>query len=189
MLNRILFESPTWWLVIWGLTMLVLLIGWARGSAKAWTRALLVAIVLLPAVLLLQSAVTTQREQIIAGCNVLAEAVEAGDLPAIRARLAADLDAEGLTRDDLLRKVESVLTRYHVSDARLSDFAVEFPQPDQARVRFRAACTPTTEQDFLQRLLTVWDLTWRRTSTGWEVTRIAVVESPLSPIKSLRQVR
>ena len=187
-MSRLLFESP-YLLIPASLALQFILIAlWSRRRRRWCARLVWLGFAALPLLLLVQHLVVTPREQIITLCRELAEFVEDGDLMAIRARLSPDLDAEGMARDELIDLAERTLTRHHVTNARLSGFDIKFSSDDLAIARFQASCEPVTEEAFMERLRTAWHLRLRRTASGWEVIRIEMLETPFSPLSSLRQL-
>jgi len=186
---RLLFESPYLLVPVWVAGQFVMIALWSRRRQRWSARLVWLGFAALPVLLILQHLVVTPREQIIALCRELAEFVEGGDLMAIRARLSPDLDAEGMTRDELIDLAERTLSRYHVANARLHDFEIRFAADGIGMAQFKATCEPVTEEAYLERLRTAWRLQLRRTALGWEVSRIEMRETPFSPLNSLHQLQ
>ncbi|HNQ22174.1 MAG TPA: hypothetical protein PKK06_03685 [Phycisphaerae bacterium] len=185
----VLFESPCWLVAVWAGFELGALLFWARQATRRRARVVWMGLLVLPALLGLQMVVVTPREQVMSLCRQLARLVEEGNVRAIGAHLSSALDAEGMGRDELLAVMERTLTRYHVRQPRLFQFEVTFPEPGVGIARFGAACDAVSEEAYANRVQSRWQLELRRVGDKWEVTRIKVVETPLSPIRSLKQFR
>lgn len=188
MIVRLLFESPFLLTPVWLVSQFILVALWSHRRRRWCARLVWLGFAALPALLILQHLVVTPREQIITLCRELAGFVEEKDLKAIRTRLSPDLDAEGMTRDELIGLAEWTLSRYHVTDARLSDFEISFAANGIGRVQFKATCGLGAEEESLERMRTAWRLRLRRTATGWEVIQIEMMETPFSPLSSLHQL-
>ncbi len=188
MIVRLLFENPYLLVPVWLVGQFAVIALWSHRRQRWCTRLVWLGFAALPALLVLQHLVVTPREQIITLCRDLAGFVEEGDLKAIRARLSRDLDAEGMTRDELITLAEWTLSRYHVTDARLSDIEISFAADGTGTAQFKATCGLVTEEAHLERMRTAWCLRLRRTATGWEVIRIEMIKTPFSPLNSLHQL-
>lgn len=182
----ILFESPWLLLVLLAATQLGLLMIWWRRRTRAWSRIVIAGFAAMATLPLLSHLIVTPREQLIRTCRELAVMVEAGDVAGIGRHLADDFEASGLDRTELLDRVETTLKRYVVENVGLHGFAVIFPQRDQAVAVFNAVCRIRSAESFIDRLLSRWRLTFRGQGRSWQVTKIEVVPTPLSPIRDVR---
>ena len=135
---------------------------------------------------LLSHLIVTPRERLIRTCRELAVMVEAGDVAGIGGHLADDFEASGLDRTELLDRVENTLKRYVVENVGLHAFEVIFPRKDEGVAEFNAVCRIRSAEMPIDRLLSRWRLTFRGRGRPWQVTKIEVVPTPLSPIRNVR---
>ena len=135
---------------------------------------------------LLSHLIVTPREQLIRTCRELAVMVEAGDVAGIGRPLAGDFEASGLDRPELLDRAETTLKRYVVENVGLHAFEVIFPRKDEGVAEFNAVCRIRSADMPIDRLLSRWRLTFRGRGRSWQVTKIEVVPTPLSPIRNVR---
>lgn len=187
-MNALLFEHPIAWIVVCLLAALVLLAyARVRGSSGA-RRAVWGVVALLAAGLIVQNAVVTAREQLVADCRDMARKVEAGDIAGIGSMLSPRLEAARLGREEFVQAVGRTLARYHPEESRLAHFDVTFAETDKAVVEFEASCRVVSQREVLQRLHTKWRLRFEREGDAWKVTRIELVPMPTSPLSSLNDV-
>ncbi len=187
-LNALLFESPMALILACLLAAMVLLAyARVRGSSGA-RRAVWGVVALLAAGLIVQNAVVTRREQLVADCQDMARKVEAGDVRGLGAMLSPRLEAARLGREAFIEAVERTLARYHPEESRLAHFDVKFPEADGAVVEFEASCRVVSQREVLQRLHTKWRLRFELEGDAWKVTRIELVPMPTSPLSSLNDV-
>ena len=123
---RLLFESPWLLLVVLVAVQFGLIIVWSWRRSRLSARAVWTGFVAMPTLIALSLLVVTPRERVIGLCRDLASMVDAGDVAGIARHLAEDFDAAQMDRDAFLESVERSLTHYHVDDARLRRFEVEF---------------------------------------------------------------
>ena len=186
MILRFFFER--WWLLCAVLVVveLVCFVVWTRrrttlAARLSWIS--LAAVVLLP---LVSHLVVTQRERIEKLCRDMAHMIDVGDIRALEAHLANDFEAAELDRDEFLSRVARALTRYRVDQLSLLRMSVTFPRPGEAVAVFDAVCSAHSQQNYLDRLFSRWQVSLIRAETGWRVVTIEAIPSPLSPIRNLR---
>lgn len=183
-----IFERP--WLV--GLVLAVVVVVMARRWAVVGTRAAArdawVTLGLAIGLLVLNVAIVTPRERITAICHELAAAAEAGDVQVIRGYVADSFTAAGVDRAAFMDQVESTLTRYHLEEAKVWSLDVVIGPSDTATAEFFGGARVIAADAFLDQVFARWRLTFVRTAAGWRVSRVEVLPTPLSPIRSLDQV-
>ena len=192
----ILFESPWLLLVLLAAMQFGLLMIWWRRRTRAWSRIVIAGLAAMATLPLLSHLIVTPRERIVRTCRELAVMVEAGDVAGIGGHLADDFEVAGMNRTELLVRVEKTIKRYVVENVRLHAFAVIFPRKDEGVAEFNAVCRIRSAEMPIERLLSRWRLTFRGPSRGqgrgqgrdgsWQVTKIEVVPTPLSPIRNVR---
>ncbi|MBI4718690.1 MAG: hypothetical protein HY763_12860 [Planctomycetes bacterium] len=180
MITHLLFES-LWLLAAGAATVeLVLIAVWSRRRSPGSARVATAGLAAIPLLMVISAAVETPREEVTAFCGELAMLVEHGDLAGIERRLAPEIEVGGLGRDELLARLKTTLTRYHVSDPHLHGFEVAVPRGAPAVARFDALCRVRGSELVYEWLPSRWRLTLRRGDSGWLV---AAIESlPVPPL-------
>ncbi len=180
----------------------VLICLWSWRRTRPTGRAVRIGFAAIPLCLFLNVMVVTPREQIIVLCRDLAAFVDDGDVEAIARHLAPDIDVEGRSRDELLDRVRDVLTRHRVDQPRLFGFEVVLPDAETAVAVFDATCRIRSPDALYDWLRTRWRVRFRcaesdtgashvaasATGTDWLVTQLEVLPTPLSPLRSLREL-
>lgn len=182
------FFCERWWLLCAVLVVveLVCFAAWTRRRttlAARMTWISLAAVVVLPAV---SHLVVTQRERIEKLCRDMAHLIDVGDVKALEAHLAGDFEVAGLDRDEFLSRVARALTRYRVDRPSLHRMSVTFLRSGEAVAVFDAVCSVRSQQNYLDRLFSRWQVSLVRAESGWRVVTIKAIPSPLSPIRNLR---
>lgn len=186
--TQILFESP-WLLVPLLVAVLVVLVGVrAFYPTRRTARLVWVWVVVAPLLVVVQALVDTPRERIVEMCHELAAAVETGDLEIIGGRLAPGFSAEQLDRAAFLALVERTLTRYDVRGPTVSAFDITFLDDATARVEFYSRCGVGADEFEAREVVARWRLSCRKTQADWRVTSVEILPTPLSPLRSLRDV-
>lgn len=187
-MTRVLWES-LWLLgVVWVGVLFVLIFGWSVQRTDHWRRAVWAGLVMGPLLLVVSQLVVTSRERVENLCRELARAVDAGEVSEIRAALAPEFHAAGLDANEFVDRVERVLSRVRVEDARLSAFDVSFSSPYEAMAEFTASAHIRAEESYLDWLVSRWRLTFRRTGDQWFVTEIETVRTPPLNLPSLSEL-
>jgi len=186
MISRLLFENPWLLLILLALVQIGILAIWWWRRDQFWTRAMWAGFAALPTLLALSLLVVTPKERIVRLCCELASMVDSGDVSGIGRHLADDFEAADFGKSEFLQRAESTLARFEVDNARLRSFEVEFPARGQGLATFNAVCRirSTEVSDWL---LSRWRVTFRYDGTAWKVTRVEVLPTPFSPIRSVRQ--
>ena len=161
---------------------------WSRRRSRLWARLVWVSLAAVPVVPLVSYLVVTDRERIVSLCRDMAEAVEAGDMPAIRRKLASDFEARDLNGAEFIERLEQTLTLHHVIDPALRNFEVTFPVDNQGAVTFNATCRVQSAEGYFDRLPSRWRLTLRKTGHTWEVTTIETIPVPPLNARDLREL-
>ena len=63
---------------------------------------------------------------------------------------------------------------------------VTFPRAGEAVAVFDAVCSVRSQHNYLDRLLSRWQVSLVQADPGWRVVTIEAIPSPLSPIRNLR---
>ncbi len=140
----------------------------------------------LPVLLSVSHLVETQREQIEGSCRQLAKALERADVDEIERSLSEDLRARGLSKDELLTKLESRLEEFQVSDATLHSFDVTVADDGIAEASFRAMCRVQNQNLTRQWVPSRWRFMLRRSGNRWLVTRIESLPIPAMGAGNIR---
>ena len=182
------FFLERWWLLCGVLVVveLVCFAAWTRRRTTPAARATwisLAAVVVLP---LVSHWVATQRERIERLCRDMAHMIDVGDVQSLAIYLGDDFEAAGLDRDEFLSRVARALTRYRVDRPSLHRMSVTFPRSGEAVAVFDAVCSVRSQQNYLDRLFSRWQVSLVRAESGWRVVTIKAIPSPLSPIRNLR---
>ena len=190
MITRIFLESYWLLIIVWVVVQFVLVCVWSLWRARASSWMVGVGLLMLPILLVVSRLVVTSGEQIRSLCYELAAAVEAGDLAALRVRLSPGLEVTSLSRDKLIDRIESAITRHSVREPRLSRFALEDVTRNKGVVLFSASARVDSREVGLLTLATRWRLTCRRSeesggSDSWQVTRIELIPTPPLNIRSV----
>lgn len=182
------FFLERWWLLCAVLVVveLVCFAVWTRRRTTLAARVTwisLAAVVVLPVV---SHLVVTQRERVERLCRNMAHLIDVGDIPALKIHLAGDFEVAGLDRDEFLSRVASALSRYRVDRPSLHRMNVTFPRAGEAVAVFDAVCSVRSQHNYLDRLLSRWQVSLVQADPGWRVVTIEAIPSPLSPIRNLR---
>ena len=186
MMLRFFFER--WWLLC-AVLVVVELVCFAVWTRRRTTRAArvtwisLAAVVLLP---LVSHLVVTQRERIEKICRDMAHMIDVGDVQSLATHLADDFEAAGLDRDEFLSRVARALSRYRVDHPSLHRMSVTFPRSGEAVAVFDAVCAVRSQQNYLDRLFSRWQVALVQAESGWRVVTIKAIPSPLLPIRNIR---
>lgn len=144
-----------------------LMVIWSRRRSRLWARVAWAGFAAIPTLTLLSHFVVTSREQIIRLCHNLAGSVEAGDIAAIRRRLAYDFKTDSYDLVEFIDHLTETLTHFHVEDSRLYGFDVTFPNPDVGVAEFHASARVRSPDLLYESLASHWRLTFRRTGGTW----------------------
>lgn len=188
MISRILFESPILFVLCWAPVQVVLLVAWSRTRTSGSVRRFWVMAALLPAVLILQRAVATDRERIIERCHSLADSAVDGDVDAIGRALTPGFLAGGLDRDAFVQRADAILQRHRIERPALSGFDVEVPTADRAVAEFTSVATIATSEALTGRVSARFRLTFVRRGDDWLVESIEVVPMATSPIRRIEDI-
>lgn len=185
MLSRLLFERAWLLLIILAAIQFVMIAIWWWRRTHRSARAVRVGFVILIVLPALSMIVVTSRERIIELCKTLAQLVDAGDVVAIGHHIGHDFELAGLDREGFLQRVEQTLMHHDIDGAVVRGFDIVLTSPDQATAELNAACSVSSADAYVGRLLTKWRLQLRRTGSDWLVTHVQAVPTPLSPIRKL----
>jgi len=178
MISRILFES-LWLLVItWTVVQFILIAVWSWRRSPRSARVVWAGFIALPLMIVVSSLLVTNRETLIAICTELGAAVERGDVRAIGSRLHEECYAEGLDREEFLRRAEQTLIRYRINDVQLRRFEVTFPEENVGIVEFTAIAHVRSADIPYEFFTSRWRLTFRKSADSWLAARIEALPSP-----------
>ena len=197
MISRVLFESLLALAAAWVAVEFTLIAVWSWRRSRRCARTALAGFIALPVLIGVSSFVATDREEIIAICRHLADAVEAGDVDAIGRQLTADCTVEDVSRSALAKRdaltdrdafldaVEETLTRYHIWDVNLWRFELTFSGDNVGIARFHATARARSAELVYDRFTSRWQLTFRRSLDTWLVTRIEPLPTPHTDVLDL----
>ena len=185
MISRILFESPLLLLLCWAPVQVVLLVAWSRTRTPASAKRFWIGLVVLPALLLLQGVIRTDRERVIDRCRALVEFVAEGDVPSIEQSLAPDFLAGRRDRDAFVDRVAAVLKRNRIERPSLRAFDVSVPNDKTAVAEFTASANVITSNGLSGRVSARFRLMFIKKGDDWLIESIEIVPIPASPIRSL----
>ncbi len=188
MISRVLFESPLLLMLCWAPVQVALLVAWSRTRTPASARRFWISLVVLPAMLLLQGIVRTDRERVIDRCRALAGFVTEGDIPSIQRSLSPDFLARRWDRDSFVDRVRSVLERNRIERPSLRAFDVSFPDGKTAVVEFTASANVITSNGLSDRVSARFRLMFIKKGNDWLIQSIEIVPIPTSPIRSLDDI-
>lgn len=177
MLLHLFLESVPLLIAVLVPIQLVLIGHWSWRRSKATRRAMQAGFAALPILLVTSLAFETRRENVIALCRMLAEAVEAGDVVTIANHLADDLEVRGLDREMLMNRLTERLERTHVQDASLRGFTVTFAGA-QGTAEFTARATVRDPDLSYQWIISRWRLVLRPAGETWEISRLESLPVP-----------
>ncbi len=185
---RVLFESPLLLVLCWAPVQVVLLVAWSRTRTPASAKRFWIALVVLPAILVLQGVVHTDRERIIDRCRSLAEFVTEGDIPSIQQSLSPDFHAGQWNRDSIVDRARSVLKRNRIERPSLRGFDVSLPSDKTAIAEFTASASVVASNNLSGRVSARFRLMFIKQCDDWLIESIEIVPIPTSPIRSLDDI-
>ena len=188
MITSFLFES-VWRLIIALVVVQFLLIGlWSCRRSERTKHAVwagFAGLVLLPA---LSIVIETAAESVERRITDLVAAVEQKDFDVIARSLAPELEAEGLSRDGLIERLQARLQNYRVTDARVHSMDVTFAADGTATAEFSAIARIRGPDLMYEWLPTRWRLQLRRAGDDWLVSRIQRLPHPGVNLNNLRDL-
>jgi len=164
-----------------------LLWAWARWRTRRTGRLALGGLIVGVLLLVLQTLVVTDREEIIVVCQGISRTIEDGDVDGFGEYIAVEFAVGSIDRDTLLASLTRILTQVRVEEPRLSGFDISV-DGDQARADFQAGCRLVTSRFFEGRMLSRWELTFLRFGDRWRVIAIQPVPTPTFPYRTLPEV-
>ncbi|UCE59087.1 MAG: hypothetical protein JSU63_16785 [Phycisphaerales bacterium] len=188
MITRMLFENLWMLAVTWVVVQFILIANWSWRRTKLTARIVWTGFAVLPLLILTSSLVVTDREAIITICEEMADAVEAGDIPAIARHLHENCEADDLDRDAFLDRVEQTLTRYRLWDVYLRRFNVTFSTDEVATVEFSSSARVRAADIPYEYFIARWRLTFHGHADSWLVTRIEPLPNTQTGLPNLRDL-
>ena len=188
MISRILFESPLLLVICWAPVQVMLLAAWSRTRTPGSAKRFWVVMLMLPAILLLQGVVRTDRERLIDRCRSLAEFAALGDIPSIERALAPDFHAAQWDRDSFVQRAAAVLKRNRIQRPSLRAFDISVPSDKTAVAEFTASANVVTSDNLSGRVSARFHLTFIKKGDDWLIKSIDVVPIPTSPVRSLNDI-
>ncbi len=188
MISRILFESPLLLVICWAPVQVMLLAAWSRTRTPGSAKRFWVVMLMLPAILLLQATVQTERERISDRCRSLAEFAALGDIPSIERALAPDFHAAQWDRDSFVQRTKAVLKRNRIQRPSLRGFDVSAASHKTAVAEFTASANVLTSDNLSGRVSARFRLSFIKKGDDWLILSIEIVPIPTSPIRSLNDI-
>ncbi len=174
-IHAFLFEKPILLIPALVVVQFILIIVWARRRTSRSRQVLLAGFVVFPLMMLIQTLVVTDREQLQAVCRAMADAIRQADVGTFADHLARDFKYDGpamgrvLGADDTCTRLDDELNRFRIEEPRLWGFEIEV-SGDRATVRFAARCRVVSAEQIEPSLRTDWELTFRRVDGEWQAT-------------------
>jgi len=189
-IRALLFERPLLLVPLLVVVQFVLIVIWSRRRTPRARRAVLAGFFVAPLLVVLQSAVVTDRERLTRACVALADACRRGDVPGFGRYVSPSFAAaagpgqDPFTRSSLLEWLEHTLIAYRVEEPRLRAFEITCEGP-HAVVRFEASCRVVTDRDIAPGILSRWELHFELRDGQWLVTDIRPLPSRWFPFRRL----
>ncbi len=175
LVQSILFESPLKLFVAVVLLLAILAtLWWFRpGQTTGW---LVAGGLFLSAILLIvQHMVVTDREQIRQMLNDLAFAVDCEDLDAIAPRFHEDCDVDGMSKPELLRRLENAFERAEIDEVQILRMEIRV-EDDASDVRLRAHSRVRARDWPYDYYVSGWDLQLVKVEGDWLLHRVRHAE-------------
>ena len=186
-IQRLLFESPLLLIGCLVILQLVLIRVWSGRRTPGSRWAMLIGFALFPLLLGLQAAVVTHRERVTAVVETLVEATQQGDVPGIAAHIADNFEAEKLDRREFLDGVRSVLTRYHVENARRRNLEITI-NGFEAEARFGVICRIVTAEEMIPNFASAWTVRFALIDDRWQATSVEPRPTPVFQYRHLGEL-
>lgn len=170
-LQRLFFESPLRLGLLSFLLLAVVLLTRQRLTGQAARYSLPVTLGVIVLLFMVQSFVTTQREQILQALDVLVTAVEQKDPVALRRVVSPQYDCAGMDRDAVVAEIKAFWEVFSIRDTRTTRREVTF-EGDLAALSLRARATVSVRGGPGGFHFGQWKIMWRRASGGWKISSI-----------------
>ncbi|MBI1825228.1 MAG: hypothetical protein HYR83_02470 [Planctomycetes bacterium] len=151
---------------------------WAQTRTRLGGRVALIGLMAAVTLPIISVLVVTDREQIEQTCQLAGNAIDDGNLRALRDLLASTFHAEGIDREDFLRRAEETMTRNRVDRIRLRNFDVSFPDPSDAVATFDATCAVRSADAYADSVPTRWRLEFHLVDDRWRITEVRSIPIP-----------
>ncbi|MHC5110085.1 MAG: hypothetical protein ACYTHJ_09420 [Planctomycetota bacterium] len=174
--------------LIWIGLQVVAIALWSWLRTPFTGRLAVVGLVLGPALLLVSHLVETDREQVTATCEQLADWVEGERAAAIEYAVSSRFEAEDIDRESLRELLERMFARYDINYPELHNFDVTFPDNDNSVATFNAGCRVASSHFGSSWLPTRWEVSFERSQERWLVTGVRTIPIPPLNLKSLRDI-
>ncbi len=188
LLQKVLFESPIWLGALSFLVFAVVLLAQRRWTGPAARYSLPVTLALIALLFLVQSLVTTQREQILEALNTLVAAVEQKDLDGVRGLISPQYEAEGQNQEAMVAEIADWLEAISIRDTRLTGHTVSIDR-DRGEMIFGARATVSIRGGVGEFHFGRWRMSWLHEPDGWKIGSLHPEMIDGRPIGSMGRLR
>lgn len=187
-LQTLFFESPFWLGIFCFLGFAVVLLLRRRWTGNAARYSLPITLAVVVLLFLVQSLVTTQREEIQEATDALVVAVENKTVPAIRRVISPDYSSEGMDSDAIVDSIESILQSVTVRGTQIARLDV-IVEGDQAHMILGARATVSIRGAIGEFHTGRWRVEWRREGDAWKITSLRPEQIDGITIESMHALR
>ena len=174
-LSQLFFEDPLYVYITLAFAELVLLAIWHETRSRRWLIALAGPPVLAGIVLLVATAVVTDREQIIQAAHTIARDAEAGDVAAAQTYLDDRYSGLGVNKPGVVAIARAFLTKYQVTHVGFTRLTVEVYRDGRATMHAATIIAFGSEG----KTAIVWDVQWVKRPAGWRILEVAEPQNKL----------
>jgi len=186
-LARLFFEDLTLLLVA-EFAALAVVLGIHRRRFTAKTRrGIWITLAVCAALIAVQFAVSTDREQIKDLIKTLADAVDRGDLTTIEDGLDENFESENNNKQQYMALVKKNLQRWQIDEAKVRKFEIEL-QGKSATVTFSAWCDARNPKQVYYSNRSQWRLECVKGDIGWKVAGIKLLKINLTNISGINDL-
>jgi len=172
-LKSTFFENPLYVYVMLAFAELVVAAIWYEKRRPAWAVALLAAPLLAGAVALVERAVVTDREKIVAAAREIAQDIEAGSVAAAEKYLDEQFSGRWANKRLAVAAGETAIKKYQINSVKLKNMRVEV-SPPSARMH-AVTRVEITGSGAAGWTMLVWDVRWIKRPDGWRIIEVISV--------------
>jgi hypothetical protein len=185
----ILFESPVRLLVGFACVIAVV---WVYGTRTEHSRRVVAAIALLVVLcivmLIVQSAVVTDREAIRQTIDDIVDAAERGDAAFILSRIDAGYGGDGFDRKEISEWIDRALRIVKVSGVSLVGVDID-TQISPPSVEIRSHSLIEVRNAYTGPVFSTWRLEFANNPQGWKISRITPIAIGQRSVQGIRDLR